>query len=76
MLLVALHKAGINNFTATRLETGARPADYPVFIRAEDGYGGPETELLGNDAEFDAAVDGPDEAWFAAARAHRHWLCE
>lgn len=55
-LLVALHKAGINDFTATRLEAGERPPKYPVFIRAEDGYGGPETDVLNNDAEFDAAL--------------------
>jgi hypothetical protein len=55
-LLVALHKAGINDFTATRLEAGERPPKYPVFIRAEDGYGGPETDVLSNDAEYDAAL--------------------
>jgi hypothetical protein len=55
-LLVALHKAGLNDFTAMRIESGERPSRYPVFIRAEDGYGGPETDLLHNDAEFDAAV--------------------
>jgi hypothetical protein len=55
-LLVALHKVGINDFTATRLEAGERPPKYPVFIRAEDGYGGPETDILNNDAEFDAAL--------------------
>jgi hypothetical protein len=56
-LLVALHRAAINDFSATRLETGERPPRYPVFIRAEDGYGGPETDLLNNDAEFDAALE-------------------
>lgn len=56
-LLVKLHEAGINDFTATRLEAGERPPKYPVFIRAEDGYGGPETDVLNNDAEFDAALD-------------------
>jgi hypothetical protein len=55
-LLVALHKAGINDFTATRIEAGERPPKYPVFIRAEDGYGGPETDVLNNDAEFDTAL--------------------
>lgn len=55
-LLIALNKAGINDFTAMRLETGERPSRYPVFIRAEDGYAGPETELIHNDAEFDAAI--------------------
>ncbi len=57
-LLVALHKAGINDFAATRIECGDRPPRYPVFIRAEDGYGGPETDILHNDDEFDAAIDG------------------
>ena len=57
-LLVALHKAGINDFTATRLEAGERPDQYPVFIRAEDGYAGPETDLLHDDAAFDAAIAG------------------
>jgi hypothetical protein len=55
-LLVALHKAGINDFTATRLEAGGRPPKYPVFIRAEDGYGGPETDVINDDAAFDEAV--------------------
>lgn len=55
-LLIALHKAGINDFTAIRVETGARPAAYPAFIRAEDGYGGPETDLIGSDDEYDRAV--------------------
>ena len=55
-LLVTLHEAGINDFTATRLECGERPPRYPVFIRAEDGYGGPETDILHTDDEFDAAI--------------------
>ena len=56
-LLVALHRAGINDFTATRIDCGERPSRYPAFIRTEDGYGGPETDLLHNDIEFDAAVE-------------------
>jgi hypothetical protein len=56
-LLIALNKAGINDFTAIRVEGGERPKTYPVFIRAEDGYGGPETDLLYDDNEFDAAID-------------------
>ena len=55
-LLVALHKAGINDFTATRVETGERPPCYPVFIRCEDGYGGPETDLIHDDEGYDAAI--------------------
>jgi hypothetical protein len=56
-LLVALHKHRINDFTAIRIDCGDRPTRYPVFIRAEDGYGGPETDLITDDAEFDAAVE-------------------
>lgn len=55
-LLVALHKTGINDFTATRLEAGERPPRYPAFIRAEDGYGGPETDILKHNDDFDAAL--------------------
>jgi hypothetical protein len=56
-LLIALNKAGINEFTATRIECRDLPPRYPVFIRAEDGYGGPETDLLNNDEEYNAAID-------------------
>jgi hypothetical protein len=55
-LLVALNRAGINNFTATRLDTGDVPASYPVFIRSEDGCAGPETEPLASEAEFRVAL--------------------
>jgi hypothetical protein len=56
-LLVALDRVGINDFTAIRIECRDRPSRYPVFIRAEDGYGGPETDLLHSDDEYDAAID-------------------
>jgi hypothetical protein len=55
-LLAALHRAGINDFTAVRLDTGERPPRYPVFIRAEDGHFGPETDVLRDEVAFDAAV--------------------
>ncbi len=55
-LLAALHRIGINDFTAIRLDTGARPARFPVFIRTEDGHFGPETDLLADEAAFDAAL--------------------
>ena len=55
-LLVALKGAGINDFTATRIDCGERPPRYPAFIRAEDGYGGPETDVLLDDAAFDLAL--------------------
>lgn len=56
-LLVALHRAGVNSITATRIESGDRPPAYPVFIRAEDDCRGPETDILRDDAAFDAALD-------------------
>lgn len=56
-LLVELSKAGINSFHATRVETGERPPEYPVFIRSEDGCRGPETDLIYNDDEYDLALE-------------------
>ena len=56
-LLAALARAGINDFAAVRLDTGARPSGFPVFIRTEDGHFGPETDLLPDEAGFDAALD-------------------
>ncbi len=55
-LLAALRRAGINDFAVTRIDAGERPPQYPVFIRAEDGYGGPDTDLLRGDAEFDQSL--------------------
>ena len=55
-LLAKLYEAGINDFTVTRLESGGRPPKYPAFIRAEDGYGGAEIDLVHDDTEFDSAL--------------------
>ncbi|QKD00812.1 hypothetical protein [Mesorhizobium loti] len=55
-LLHKLNMQGINDFAVQRLDTGARPTKYPAFLRAEDGYGGPETGILRSDAEFDDAI--------------------
>jgi len=55
-LLAALHRAGINDFTAVRLDV-ERPSRFPVFIRTEDGHFGPETDLLQDEAAFDAALE-------------------
>lgn len=54
-LLVALHRAHVNDFTANRLDTGERPSRFPVFIRPEDGHHGPETDLI-EEADFDRAL--------------------
>ena len=55
-LLLALHRAGINAFSAVRLDTGERPKAFPVFLRTEDGHLGPESDLLRDDQEFDDAL--------------------
>lgn len=51
-LLVALHRSGLNDFAVTRLDTGEMPERYPVFVRAEDGYAGPETNLIHDSSEL------------------------
>lgn len=56
-MLVALHKAGINRFTATRIETGDDPVKFPVFIRSEDGCRGPETGLIEDSIAYAAALE-------------------
>lgn len=56
-LLVALHKAGINSFTATRTETDVVPPQFPVFIRSEDGCRGPETGIIEDSAAYQRALD-------------------
>jgi hypothetical protein len=55
-LLLALARAGINDFSVIRLDTGERPKRYPVFLRTEDGHLGPEGDLLRDDEAFDAAL--------------------
>jgi hypothetical protein len=55
-LLTALRREGINDFGAIRLDSGERPASYPVFIRTEDDHRGPETDVLADEAAFDAAL--------------------
>ncbi len=55
-LLSRLYKAGINSFNVTRIDTGDRPTGWPVFIRCEDDCKRPDTGLLNNDAEYDAAL--------------------
>jgi hypothetical protein len=55
-LLAELHRLGFNDFCAQRLDAGARPSRYPVFIRAEDGHRGAETGLLHDSHQFEAAL--------------------
>lgn len=51
-LLHALHAAGRSPIEVTRLDMGEVPSRYPVFIRTEDGCGGPETGLLEDEVAF------------------------
>lgn len=55
-LLASLHDAGRNPVEVTRLDTGARPSRYPLFIRQEDGCLRPDTGLLHDEAALDAAL--------------------
>lgn len=55
-LLRALEAAGINSFTAARLDEGRPPERYPVFIRLEAEALGPESALLEDRAAYEAAL--------------------
>ncbi len=55
-LLRALFEAEINDFDVVRIDLGEKPKRFPAFIRSEDGYNGPETELFLDEAGFDRAV--------------------
>jgi hypothetical protein len=55
-LLVRLYRAGLNEFPVHRLDSGQRPTAYPAFIRAEDGYGGPESGIIEDERQFESAL--------------------
>ncbi|WP_018232967.1 ATP-grasp domain-containing protein [Thioalkalivibrio thiocyanodenitrificans] len=56
-LLARLRREDLNRFDVTRLDAGERPDAFPVFVRSEDGCGGPETGLLRNLSELEAALE-------------------
>ena len=56
-LLARLRREGLNRFDVTRLDAGERPDAFPVFVRSEDGCGGPETGLLRNLPELETALE-------------------
>jgi hypothetical protein len=58
-LLRALRAAGINDFDAYRLDEGARPTRYPVFLRRDAGHGFPLSGLL---EDWDAVRRAADAA--------------
>ena len=45
-LLRRLYFSGINGFNAYRVEEGAKPERWPVFLRVEGSHRGPATELI------------------------------
>ena len=56
-LLQALHRAGINRFSAWRADEAQRPDRFPVFIRAEGDHLLPYSGLLHNQHELDAQLE-------------------
>ncbi|NNF23414.1 MAG: hypothetical protein HKN63_01205 [Rhodobacteraceae bacterium] len=55
-LISRLQRLGLNEVEVVRADTGKTPKDFPVFVRQEDGCGGPETGLLQSAAEYKAAL--------------------
>jgi hypothetical protein len=55
-LLKTLRREGINRFNVTRLDGGALPENYPVFIRSEDGAFGPDSGLCNSAEELERAI--------------------
>ncbi|MEZ5831180.1 MAG: hypothetical protein R3D05_08360 [Dongiaceae bacterium] len=56
-LLRALHRAGINRFSAWRADEAPQPDRFPVFIRAECDHLLPHSGLLHDQGELDAALE-------------------
>lgn len=55
-LLRALYDVGINNFNAYLAYDAPKPAQFPVFVRRNSQSTAPLSELLGTQAELDAAI--------------------
>lgn len=56
-LLRALHRAGVNDFDAYRVENLEEPRRWPVFLRVEGTHAEPVSGLLDTPAELDAAIE-------------------
>lgn len=61
-LLRRLRDTGINSFGVWRLDEARPPDAYPVFIRREQDALGPETPLLHDEGEYEAAVEALQKA--------------
>lgn len=55
-LLRRLHEAGINRFDAYRVDECVKPERWPVFLRSENDFGAPVSELLHNWQDVQAAI--------------------
>lgn len=55
-LLLALHRAGINQHRAWRAEDLPRPGRFPVFLRADSEHGKPIGGLIEDQEALDAAI--------------------
>jgi hypothetical protein len=55
-LLKALHAAGVNRFRAHRLNNGAVPDKFPLFVRRESEHDGSLSSLIHSREELDRAV--------------------
>lgn len=55
-LLDRLYQMGLNPVEVTRLSGGQSPQHYPLFLRAEDGWAGPETDLLYGPADLEQVI--------------------
>jgi hypothetical protein len=55
-LLRALHRAGINQFDAYRVDGLETVARWPVFLRLEGNHSEPLSRLLHNEAELEEAI--------------------
>src|SRR5256885_1550580 len=55
-LLQKLHEAGINSFQAHRMNNGALPQRYPLFLRRESEHNGAISPMLNSREDLDRAV--------------------
>ena len=55
-LLKKLHDAGINQFQAHRMNNGALPEQFPLFLRRESEHNGAISSIINSPEELDRAV--------------------
>lgn len=55
-LMKRLSRSGISEVMVSRLDDEEMPRRFPVFIRAEDGWWGPDTDIIDNEAQYRQAL--------------------